>query len=33
MKTDYLDLVEFHISPSKRTVEENGALDAAWKLK
>jgi hypothetical protein len=33
MKTDCLDLVEFHISPSKRTVEENGALDAVRELK
>ena len=28
MKTDYLDLVQFHISPSRQTLEENGALDA-----
>ena len=33
MKTDYLDLVQFHISPSKRTLEENGALDAVMELK
>ena len=29
MKTDYLDLVQFHVSPSKQTLEENGAIDAA----
>src|SRR5690242_14299320 len=28
MKTDYLDVVQFHISPSKQTLEENGAVDA-----
>src|SRR5271170_6891770 len=33
MKTDYLDLVQFHISPSKRTLEENGSLDALMELK
>jgi aryl-alcohol dehydrogenase-like predicted oxidoreductase len=33
MKTDYLDLVQFHISPSKRTLEENGSLDAMMELK
>ncbi len=33
MKTDYLDLVQFHISPSKQTLEENGALDAAMELR
>jgi aryl-alcohol dehydrogenase-like predicted oxidoreductase len=33
MKTDYLDLVQFHISPSKQTLEENGALDALMELK
>jgi aryl-alcohol dehydrogenase-like predicted oxidoreductase len=33
MKTDYLDLVQFHISPSKRTLEEDGALDAVAELK
>jgi aryl-alcohol dehydrogenase-like predicted oxidoreductase len=32
MKTDYLDLVQFHISPSKQTLEENGALDAVLQL-
>jgi aryl-alcohol dehydrogenase-like predicted oxidoreductase len=33
MKTDYLDLVQFHISPSKQTLEENGALDAVLQLR
>ena len=33
MKTDYLDLVQFHISPSKQTLEENGSLDAMMELK
>src|SRR4026207_2108002 len=33
MKTDYLDLVQFHISPSKRTLEENGSLEALMMLK
>ena len=28
MKTDYLDVVQFHASPSKQTLEEHGALDA-----
>jgi aryl-alcohol dehydrogenase-like predicted oxidoreductase len=33
MKTDYLDLVQFHISPSKQTLEENSSLDAVMELK
>jgi aryl-alcohol dehydrogenase-like predicted oxidoreductase len=33
MKTDYLDLVQFHISPSKQTLEQDGALDAVKELK
>ena len=33
MKTDYLDLVQFHISPSQQTLEENGSLDAMMELK
>jgi aryl-alcohol dehydrogenase-like predicted oxidoreductase len=33
MKTDYLDLVQFHISPSKQTLEENGSLAAVMELK
>jgi aryl-alcohol dehydrogenase-like predicted oxidoreductase len=32
MKTDYLDLVQFHISPSRQALEENGALDALLQL-
>jgi aryl-alcohol dehydrogenase-like predicted oxidoreductase len=32
MKTGYLDLVQFHISPSRQTLEENGALDALLEL-
>jgi aryl-alcohol dehydrogenase-like predicted oxidoreductase len=33
MKTDYLDVVQFHASPSKATLEEHGALDALLELK
>ena len=33
MQTDYLDLVQFHASPSKQTLEENGALEAVQELK
>jgi aryl-alcohol dehydrogenase-like predicted oxidoreductase len=33
MKTDYLDVVQFHISPSRRTLEENGAAEALLELK
>jgi len=33
MKTDYLDVVQFHASPSKETLEEHGALDALRELK
>ena len=33
MKTDYLDLVQFHASPSKQTLEEHGALEAVQDLK
>ena len=33
MKTDYLDLVQFHISPSKQTLEQNGSVDALMELK
>jgi aryl-alcohol dehydrogenase-like predicted oxidoreductase len=32
MKTDYLDLVQFHGSPSKAQLEEHGGLDALQKL-
>jgi aryl-alcohol dehydrogenase-like predicted oxidoreductase len=33
MKTDHLDLVQFHISPSRQTLEENGALEALLELR
>jgi aryl-alcohol dehydrogenase-like predicted oxidoreductase len=33
MKTDYLDVVQFHASPSKEALEEHGALDALRELK
>ena len=33
MKTDYLDVVQFHSSPSRQTLEEHGALDALLELK
>ena len=33
MKTDYLDVVQFHASPSRRTLEEHGALDALLELR
>ena len=33
MKTDYLDLVQFHRSLTRREFEENGALEAALALK
>jgi aryl-alcohol dehydrogenase-like predicted oxidoreductase len=33
MKTDYLDLVQFHRSVSRRELEERGAVDALLKLK
>ena len=33
MKTDHLDVVQFHASPSKATLEEHGALDALLELK
>jgi aryl-alcohol dehydrogenase-like predicted oxidoreductase len=33
MKTDYLDVVQLHASPSKETLEEHGALDALLELK
>ncbi len=32
MKTDYLDAVQFHASPSKRTLEEHGGLQALQDL-
>ena len=33
MKTDYLDVVQFHASPSRQALEEHGALDALLELK
>ena len=33
MKTDYLDVVQFHASPSQRALEEYGALDALLELR
>ena len=33
MRTNYLDVVQFHASPSKETLEEHGALDALLELK
>src|SRR5262245_8961970 len=33
MKTDYLDVLQFHASPSKQTLEEHDALDAVLALK
>ena len=33
MKTDYLDVVQFHSSPSRQTLEEHGALDALLELR
>jgi aryl-alcohol dehydrogenase-like predicted oxidoreductase len=33
MQTDYLDVVQFHASPSKQTLEEQGALAAVQDLK
>src|SRR5512132_1619147 len=33
MKTDYIDVLQFHASPSKQTLEEHDALDAVLSLK
>jgi len=33
MKTDYLDVVQFHASPSQQQLAENGALDELQELK
>ena len=33
MRTDHLDVLQFHISPSRKTLEENGALDTVLELK
>jgi aryl-alcohol dehydrogenase-like predicted oxidoreductase len=32
LKTDYLDLVQFHASPSRATLEQDGALEALVEL-
>jgi aryl-alcohol dehydrogenase-like predicted oxidoreductase len=33
MKTDYLDVLQFHASPSRQTLDDHGALDAVLSLK
>ena len=33
MRTDHLDLVQFHVSPSRETLEENGAVEALQELR
>ena len=33
MRTDYLDVLQFHISPSRRALQEHGALEAVLELK
>jgi len=33
LKTDYLDVVQFHSSPSRQSLEEHGALEALLELK
>ncbi len=33
MRTDYLDVLQFHISPSRHTLEEHGALATVLELK
>ena len=33
MRTDHLDVLQFHISPSRKTLEEHGALDTVLGLK
>jgi aryl-alcohol dehydrogenase-like predicted oxidoreductase len=33
MKTDHLDVVQFHASPSRQTLQAHGALDALLELK
>ena len=32
MKTDYMDVVQFHMSPNMETLNENGALEALQEL-
>ena len=33
MRTDHLDVLQFHISPSRQTLEQNGAIDTVLELK
>ena len=33
MQTDYLDVLQFHSSPSRQTLEEHGALETVLELK
>src|SRR4030095_6206062 len=33
MRTAYLDVLQFHISPSRQTLEEHGALETVLELK
>ena len=33
MRTDHLDVLQFHISPSRQTLEQDGALDTVLELK
>ena len=33
MRTDYLDVVQFHSSPSAKTLEDDGAIDTLLELK
>jgi aryl-alcohol dehydrogenase-like predicted oxidoreductase len=33
MRTDYLDVLQFHISPSRQTLEEHGALETVLELR
>jgi len=33
MRTDHLDVVQFHASPSRKTLEEHGALETVLELK
>src|SRR5713101_4771062 len=33
MRTDHLDVLQFHISPSRKTLEEHGALETVLELK
>src|SRR5258705_13875408 len=33
MRTDHLDVLQFHITPSRQTLEQNGALETVLELK